>query len=239
MGYYTRAQQFPELLSGTLGSVLNNATFPLMASLQNDRENLVYVFKKLVKTAAMVVFPAMVGLAVLSKPIIIVLLGEQWLPATELLFWLSLSYIFTPLSIINMNILNAIGRSDLFMKVDFSKIPFIAVTMLITFPISLKAVVVGNFVSAFIYFYINAFMPGRLFKYGAFKQLADMWKYIVASIIMGFVVIYVITFVKSSVLQLVFGILIGVVVYVGCLLILRDSEVKGFLEKIKVVKGYK
>ena len=82
-------------------------------------------------------------------------------------------------------------------------------------------------------------MPGRLFKYGAFKQLADMWKYIVASIIMGFVVIYVITFVKSRVLQLVFGILIGVVVYVGCLLILRDSEVKGFLEKIKVVKGYK
>lgn len=235
LGYYTRAQQFPELLSGTLGSVLNNATFPLMASLQNDRENLVYVFKKLVKTAAMVVFPAMVGLSVLSKPIIIVLLGEQWLPATELLFWLSLSYIFTPLSIINMNILNAIGRSDLFMKVDFSKIPFIAVTMLITFPISLKAVVVGNFVSAFIYFYINAFMPGRLFKYGAFKQLADMWKYIVASIIMGFVVVYVITFVKSSVLQLVFGILIGVVVYVGCLLILRDSEVKRFLEKIKVI----
>ena len=239
LGYYTRAQQFPELLSGTLGSVLNNATFPLMASLQNDRENLVYVFKKLVKTAAMVVFPAMVGLSVLSKPIIIVLLGEQWLPATELLFWLSLSYIFTPLSIINMNILNAIGRSDLFMKVDFSKIPFIAVTMLITFPISLKAVVVGNFVSAFIYFYINAFMPGRLFKYGAFKQLTDMWKYIVASIIMGFVVIYAITFVKSSVLQLVFGILIGVVVYVGCLLILRDSEVKRFLEKIKVIKGYK
>lgn len=233
LGYYTRAQQFPELTAGTLNSVLNNATFPMLATLQDKKDELIQTFSRLIKLSALVVFPAMVGLAVLSDEIILVLLGEKWLPVSELLFWLALSYVFIPLSSLNLNLLNAIGRSDLFMKIDFSKVPIIAIMMVITFPISLKAVVIGKALTAFIYFYMNGFMIGRLYDFGAFKQLACCWKGLLSSVVMAFSILSAKNFIETSIVGLAVGIIIGVVVYVAVLLVLKEEEAKVLLVKIR------
>lgn len=233
LGLYTRAQQFPDLLTSTLTSVLNNATFPLMSSLQSNKDELVSVLKRLIKINSMFVFPAMTGLAILSKPLILVLLGEKWEFTADLLVWLCFSNMFVAHNTLNMNVLNAIGRSDLFLKVDCFKIPIIFITMAITFPISLKAVVVGKVVSCFIYFYINAFMPGKLFGFGAFKQLACSWKYIVSTLVMSVFVLAVRCIIDSSIVCLVVGIILGVIVYAVMILLLRDDEAKLIVKKIK------
>lgn len=233
LGYYTRAQQFPELTSGTIASVLNKTTFPLMSSLQNNKDELANILKKLIKMTSMIVFPAMIGLACLSEPIILVLLGEKWLPASNLLFWISLSYIFTPLSILNMNVLNAIGRSDLFLKIDLIKIPFIILTMIITFPISLKAIVIGKAITAFLWFYINGFLIGRFYNFGAFKQLFCSWKYIVSALIMGIIVTLINKLVVSNVLSLILGLFGGVFSYILLLIIFKDVEFYRILIKLK------
>lgn len=233
LGLYTRAQQFPHLLTSTLTSVLNNATFPLMSSLQSNKDELVSVLKRLIKINSMFVFPAMTGLAMLSKPLILVLLGEKWEFTADLLVWLCFSNMFVAHNTLNMNVLNAIGRSDLFLKVDCFKIPIIFITMAITFPISLKAVVVGQVVSCFIYFYINAFMPGKLFGFGAFKQLACSWKYIVSTLVMSVFVLAVRCIIDSNIVCLVVGIVLGVIVYAVMILLLRDDEAKLIVKKIK------
>ena len=224
LGFYTRAQQFPDLISGTLTSVLNNATFPLMSSLQSNKDELVSVLKRLIKINSMFVFPAMTGLAVLSKPMILVLLGEQWEFTADLLVWLCFSNLFIAHNALNMNVLNAIGRSDLFLKVDCTKIPVIFITMAITFPISLKAVVIGKVVSCFIYFYINAFMPGKLFGFGFFKQLACSWKYILSTFIMGLGVALINYFISSDLFSLIVGVISGVAIYIFMLFVLKDEE---------------
>lgn len=232
LGYYTRAQQFPEITSGTIASVLNTTTFPLMSSLQNNKDELANTLKKLIKMTSMIVFPAMIGLACLSEPIILVLLGEKWLPASNLLFWISLSYIFTPLSILNMNVLNAIGRSDLFLKIDLIKIPFIILTMIITFPISMKAIVIGKAVTAFLWFYINGFLIGKFYNFGPLKQLLCCWKYIVSAITMGLFVIFIDKIIVSDILSLIVGLISGVFSYMLCLLLLKDFEFVNLLNKI-------
>lgn len=234
LGYFTRAQQFPELTSGTIASVLNTTTFPLMSSLQNNKDELANVLRRLIKITAMFVFPAMIGLACLSKPIILVLLGEKWLPAADLLFWLSLSYIFTPLSILNMNVLNAIGRSDLFLKIDLIKVPFIILTIFITFPISLKVIVIGKAITAFLWFYINGFLIGKFYNFGAIKQLVVSWKYIISACIMGICVFFIDKFILSDLLSLVVGLFTGISIYILCLFFLKDSE---FFSLIKSIKG--
>lgn len=232
LGFYTRAQQFPELTSGTINSVFNTATFPLMSSIKDNREDLVVTFTKLIRIVAMVVFPAMMGLAVLSKPIILVLLGEKWSPAAGFLFWLALSYIFTPLGGLNLSLLNAIGRSDLFLKVDMSKVPLILLTMAITFPVSLEAVVIGQAIVSLVYFYINAFMTGRLYNFGCFKQLLVIWKYIFAATCMAILVYFISLFFSTVVISLIIGIVSGIIIYCVLLLILQDEEFLFFLHKI-------
>lgn len=237
LGYYTRAQQFPELVSGTINSVIGGVTFPLLSELQNNTEELIQTTKKLVKITAMIVFPAMVGLSVLSKPIILVLLGEKWMDSAFLLSWLALSYLFIPLSTINLNILNAIGRSDLFLKVDFVKIPIIIITMIITFPISLKAVVIGKAITAFIYFYINSFMIGKLYNFGALRQMLSLWKYVISTIIMAILVFAVSYFLNTNVFSLIISILVGIIVYIVMLLVLRDDEFLYLFNKLFVFKN--
>lgn len=233
LGFYTRAVQFPDIVSGTITSVLNTVTFPLMSSLQDSSEDLISTFRRIIKITSMFVFPAMVGLSMLSEPIILVLLGEKWAFAAELLFWLCFAEIFSTHNGLNMNLLNAIGRSDLFLKVDLIKYPFMFLTMAITFPISLKAVVIGRAIVAFVYFYINTYMIGKLYKYGALKQLLDSWKYIISTIIMAIIVKIVDFLIVSNIYSLFSGIIVGGVTYMLCLYILKDSEFYVLITKIK------
>lgn len=221
LGFYTRASQFSEIISSTMFDVLGNVTFPVLSHLQDDREKLVLVYRKSLFITAMLIFPMMILCALLSRPMVIILLTEKWLPCVVLMQWLFLARMFTPLSAINMNILNAIGRSDLFMKLDFSKAPLILIVLAITIPISVEAITIGSFCTSFICFFINAYLPGRLFGYGAIKMIRD-WRYIFLSL--GAMVLAVLTylhFVTDIWLQLFGGGIIGVVVYGTCCLMFK------------------
>ena len=218
LGFFTRASQFSELISTTSYEVIGNVTFPVLSELQNDKSRLVEVYRMSLFFTALIIFPIMILTTLLAKPMIIVLLTEKWLPCVVLIQWLCLARMFTPLSAINMNILNAVGRSDLFMKLDFSKLPLILLTFAITIPISVEAIVIGDFISTFLCFFINAYLPGRMFGYGAWEQIKD-WRYIILSIvIMAGAVNLILYFMTNVWLQLIVGGLVGMLVYIGCCL---------------------
>lgn len=216
LGYYTRASQFSDLISFTVNDVLGTVTFPVLSKLQNDKDRLIAVYRKSLLVTAMVIFPIMALCALLAYPLVLLLLTEKWLPCVVLMQWLCLARMFTPLSALNMNILNAVGRSDLFMKLDFSKAPLTIIILAITIPISVKAIVIGSFVDSFLCFFINAYLPGKLFGYGAWKQLKD-WKYIfLALVLMSIAVMGFMHFVDNVWLQLFVGGTIGLIVYASC-----------------------
>ena len=221
LGFYTRGQQFSVIISSTLFDVLGNVTFPVLSGLQNDKEHLVAVYRKSLYFTAILIFPLMILMTLISRPLVVVLLTEKWLPCVVLMQWLFLARMFTPLSAINMNILNAVGRSDLFMKLDFSKMPLILIVLAITIPISVEAITIGSFFSSFICFFINAYLPGRMFGYGAWSQIRD-WKWILTSVaIMAGSVYAFLHFVSNILVQLIGGFLIGVIVYAACCLLFK------------------
>lgn len=219
LGYYTRASQFSEMIAWTINDILGTVTFPVLSKLQDNADKLVEVYKRSLYYTALIVFPVMILCALLARPLVIILLTEKWLPAVFLMQVLCLARMFTPLSAINMNILNAIGRSDLFMRLDFSKIPLTIVTLAITIPMGVKAIVIGNFISSFICFFVNAYLPGKQYGYGALQQLRD-WRYIILSLLVMSAVVWLFAFLVDNLwLQLIGGGILGVVVYIStCLL---------------------
>lgn len=235
LGFYTRASQFSVSMSSMLFDVLGNVTFPVLSNLQDDREKMLAVYRKSLYLTAMTVFPVMVLCTLLSRPIVIILLTEKWLSCVVLMQWLFMARMFMALSAINMNILNAIGRSDLFMKLDFSKAPLILVTLLITIPISVEAITIGSFCTSFICFFINAYFPGKLFGYGAWQQIKD-WRYILLSlVIMTIIVMLYIHWIDDSWLQLIGGVAIGIAVYLSCCYMTGgiDNDVLTIIKAIK------
>jgi teichuronic acid exporter len=214
LGYYTRAKGFADISAGTITSILQQATFPILAAVQHDKERLVSVYSRLIKMSAFFIFPVMTLIALLAKPIVILLLTEKWISVVPLLQWMVFARIVTPMSSINMNLLSAVGRSDLFLKVDLSKMPLVVIAMIVTIPLGIKAMIIGHVVTSGISFFINAYLPGKYYGYGAISQLKDMIPVIIATIGMAVLVFLMTNIIESIILQLIFGGVLGLVSYV-------------------------
>lgn len=213
LGYFVQAKKFAEVFSGTLTNVLQKVTFPILASLQHDEKRMVSVYSRMIKMAAFITFPTLSLLAILADPLIFILLGEKWMPVVPLLQWLCVAKLVYPISVINMNILNAVGRSDLFLKVDLSKFPMIVVALVVTIPISLEAVVIGQVITSFISYFINAYLPGKLYGYGALRQLKDTGKIILVNIIMVYITLIVVNYFEVNIIKIVTGISVAATSY--------------------------
>jgi O-antigen/teichoic acid export membrane protein len=225
LGYYTRAYQLPDLISGTVNAVVSSVTFPVMSAIQDERERLLNVYAKMLSMTAFLVFPVMTLFAVLAEPFVRTLLTDKWLPIVPLMYWLAIARMFIPISAINLTLLKSIGRSDLFLKVDLFKLPLIAANMIITLPMGIQAVAIGSSIVTFISYFINAYMPGRLFGYGALQQARDCRYTVLATAIMGLVTFAFISLVSNPWVEFIGGGLIGVATYVGAVLLLKVKEV--------------
>jgi teichuronic acid exporter len=242
LGYYARGKQFAELSAGTVALILNQVTFPILSSLQDDQKRMISVYIQVVRMTAFIIFPAMTLLSFLAEPLVLLLLTEKWLPMVMLLKLMCFVYIFYPISAINMNILNAIGRSDLFLKVDLSKLPFIVLSLVITIQIGVEAMVAGQVVTSCIAFCINAYYPGKLFGFGAIKQFKEMWRIICATLFMSAAVLIIMNIFSSSVMQLLLGGSFGVTIYLlaaYALKIKEFEEVYGLARPLFMRLGWK
>lgn len=218
LGFYSKGASLPHVIYGIAYSVLGSVSFPILTSIQDDKERMLSIYKRVLFTIAMVMFPFMTLLSVLSKPLIVVLYTEKWLPAAAFMQIWFLTRAITPISAMNISMINAIGRSDLFMKMDFSKIPLTLIMLAITLPISPKAVVIGTFCTTLIAFFINAYIPGKIYGYTAWKQIKD-WRYIFLSVIIMVICMWpIVHYVNNSWLQLILGGIVGPSVYLACCL---------------------
>lgn len=236
LGYYTNGKTIADTTSGTITAILQQVTFPVLASLQDDRTRMISVYRRIIRMTAFFIFPAMTLLALLADPLIRLLFTEKWLPVIVLLQWMSFARIVTPISVVNMNILNAIGRSDLFLKVDLSKFPLIVLTLIITIPLGVKAMVIGHVITSGLSFFINAYLPGKLFGYGALSQLKDMVPVLISTVIMALLVLLITVFLDNLYLKLIFGSTVAIISYLGVCFLLRIQEldeVKSLLQKIR------
>jgi O-antigen/teichoic acid export membrane protein len=234
LGYYTRATQYSDLAAYTINDVFNTVTFPVLSSLQDDKDRLVKVYSRTLFYTAFFTFPFLVLFALLAEPIVIIMLTDKWLPCVPLLQVLCIARMFTPISSVNMNLLNAVGRSDLFMKLDLYKIPFILLATILAIPFGVEAIVWSNLLTTFICFFVNAYLPGKMFGYGPIHQLRD-WKYIIISVIVMIVVVYLLRlFITNIWWQLILGLVIGPISYLGCCMLFKQiniDEVKSLITR--------
>jgi len=239
LGYYTRAKSFAEIASGTVGSVLQQVTYPLLASIQDNETRMVSVYKRVIGMTAFFIFPVMTLFALLADPLVKLVLTDKWIPIIGLLQLMCFARIVKPISFVNMNILNAIGRSDLFLKVDLSKLPIIILTLVITIPLGIKAMVIGHVCTSITSFFINAYMPGKLFGYGALNQLKDMVPVIISTFVMAFSVYISVYFLDNLYLKIILGVLVGSITYLFMSYVFKAEELKEIKQLLLKVRTKK
>jgi O-antigen/teichoic acid export membrane protein len=234
LGYYTRAHQFGSFPSSNITGILQRVTYPVLCTIQDDDSRLASVYRRFLRVSAFVVFPLMMGLSAVARPTILVLLKDQWLFAATLLQILCFSMMWYPIHAINLNLLQVKGRSDLFLKLEIWKKIVGVIILCITIPMGLIAMCVGSFFSSMISLFINTYYTGKLINVGYVRQMRDLIPTFLLSVATGAIVYITInTLNVTPLLQLIIGIVEGVIFYIAAAKILRFTEFNELLNIIR------
>lgn len=213
LGYYNRGEQFPMLIVGNINGSIQSVMLPALSAHQNDKKRVKEMVRRAIVTSSFFIFPMMVGIAVIAEPLVELLLTEKWLPTVPFIQILSFSYMFYPIHTANLQALNAIGRSDLFLKLEIVK-KFLGLTILaISIPFGIYAMAWGVLVGSIISSFINAYPNLKQLNYGYYEQIKDVFPSLFIAIIMG-LGIYPIQWLQvPSIVALSIQIIIGVFIY--------------------------
>lgn len=230
LGQYTRAQQFSSIFSSNLTSIIQRVSYPVLSQLQDDKERLKSGYKRIIKITMLVSFVLMLGLAAIAKPMILVLIGDKWLPAVPFLQILCFNMMLYPLHSINLNMLQVQGRSDLFLKLEIVKKIVGVIPLCLGIFVNIYYMLIGSVFVGFFSYYLNARYSGPFLNYSIKEQVKDIMPGFSIALLAALPV-YVISYLPLNPF-----ILLPMQLLVGLLIVLVLCEKIG-LEEYKEIKS--
>jgi len=174
LGQFTKAQQFSNMFSSNITGVVQRVSYPALSSIQNDRERLKAAYQKVIKVTMLLTCCCMIGLAAVAKPLVLVLIGEQWLPCVPFLQLICFEMMLYPLHALNLNMLEVQGRSDLFLKLEIIKKFVAVVPLLLGIFINIYWMLGCGIFAGFFAYYLNAYYSGTMIGYSFKEQIKDV-----------------------------------------------------------------
>ncbi len=226
LGEYNRAHGYASMPSSNITGVIASVSFPVLSKMQDNDDALAFNYRRMLKGSAFVIFPLMLMLSALSRPLVITMITAKWEGCIILLQIICFSMMWYPIHAINLNLLQVKGRSDLFLRLEIVKKVMGLTILCISLPMGLIAFCCGNIVSSMLSLVINTYYTGKLINVGYLRQMKDLMPTFLLSLFM-FVCVHVVNyFLPNMWLQLVFGGLVGVIVYLGGAYLLKFKELK-------------
>ena len=215
LAFYNKGNEYPYYGTLALNSSIDSVLLPVMSSAQDNVEEVKNMTRRAIKTSSFILWPVMMGLAACSKALIIVVLTAKWLPAMPYLIIFCIVYAFYPIHTANLNAIKALGRSDLFLKLEIIKKILNLIIILSTMWYGVIWLALGSIVGSVFGQIINSWPNRKLLKYTYKEQILDILPYIGISLIMAGLV-YCINFINIATWQiLILQIITGVILYTG------------------------
>ncbi|MEH6679316.1 MAG: lipopolysaccharide biosynthesis protein [Sediminicola sp.] len=236
LGFYTRGTQFCDTVYGTLSTIFDSVLLPALSKVQDQLDVLIRHTQNVIKTAALLVTPLFLGLAVLAEPIIRVLLTEKWLMAVPIMQILCIARMITIISGISINLLYVIGRTDLALRQQYVKIAVRVALLLAALPFGIVYIALAELLSTTVHFFINTHYPGKMMNYGAMKQIKDISPILMAGALMTIISYLMIQYLPISDLSKLLTVpIIGGMVYFIAIKLLKIPEYAILTNKIKTL----
>lgn len=233
LGLYSRAQGFATLPSSNISGIIGGVTFPILSKISNDVPRLIRVYRKMIKTAAFIIFPLMLGLLAISSPLIKVLLNKQWYDCILILQLLCCALLWQPISFINLSILKVLGRTDIILKLEIIKRIIGILSIICSVPFGIIGMCVGYIILYLVCFLFNTIYISKVTNISLMQYLIDILPPLLNSIFMSLLVMVAVSFIHSNIISLVVGILMGILYYVVSSKILLPIQMQDALSLVK------
>lgn len=244
LGFYNRGDQFPKIIITNINSSIQSVLLPSLSTVQDNRARLKSLARRSIKTSSFLILPLMTGLAAVAKPLTLVILGEKWLPAVPFIQICCFSYAFWPVHTTNLSAIKAIGRSDVFLKLEIIKKCYgFAVLVLAIWlwrsplGIALSAAIIAPLGS-----FVNAYPNKKLLNYGFVEQMGDFIPSFALSLVMGSIVyfcgIYMSEIMRLAPLLILFvSVFFGFLLYLGLAKLLRFESLDYIISTVFELKN--
>ena len=216
LAYFERGKNFPNLLFSNVGSTIQAILFPVFSHKQDDHCAVKSMLRRSIKTSTLIIAPTMIALAVMAKPIVELLLTNKWISAVPYIQIFCLAYLLMPIQTSNMQVITALGRSDVLLKMEVWKKVLEFSILIGSCLISVVAIAWGTVLYNVICLFINLYPNRRLINYGYLEQFKDIAPMLLISVFMGGIMWSCSLFVSSSLLLICIESTIGIVGF--CLL---------------------
>ncbi len=233
LAQYNQGKKFPQFIVSNINTSIDSVLLPTMSKMQDDAVAVKNMTRRSIKVSTYIMMPFMVGLAVCAKPLVSLVLTDKWLPCVFFLRVFCITYAFYPIHTANLNAIKALGRSDLFLKLEIIKKVVGAITILATMFISVEAMACSLLVTSLLSQIINSLPNKKLMNYSYYEQLKDMLPQMVLSLGMG-AIVYCVQFIGLSyVLTLIIQVAVGFLIYWISSKIFRVDSYQYLIDTVK------
>lgn len=233
LGLYSKGQEMASYPSDILYGILSAVSYPLLCTLQSDKQQLTMVYRKIIRLSSFVIFPVMALVCALSSSIILLLFGEKWCESAIYLSLLCYPFMIVPICGANFSLLQVVGRSDLVLKLEVITKIIGTITLLITLPISIKAMCYGVIINVSVALLIDTYYTSRFVDLTYFRQLLDVLKPMLISFTAGFIVYSLNWFELTPLTRIIIGIPFGATLYFLFNFILGKKDLVDIIRFVK------
>ena len=215
LAYYNQGQYVPNTIAVNVDSSIDSVLFPAMSAVQDEPALIKDMTRNAIKMSVYIIAPLMMALAFCAEPIVRLFLTDKWLPCVPFLRISCITYMFYPIHTANLNALKALGRSDLYLRLEIIKKIMGLTLLLLTYHISVMAMAYSLILSSLLSQLINTWPNRKLLDYRYLEQLKDILPSILLAVFMGCCMWLVNLAHLPDIVTLIIQILIGAAVYLG------------------------
>ena len=236
LAYYDQGQKYPQLLITNINSSISSVLLPTMAKEQNNIDNVKKMTRMAVSVSSYILWPMMVGMAVIAEPFVRVLLTEKWIFCVPYLRLACITFVFWPIHTANLEAIKAIGRSDIFLKMEMIKKTIGVIVIIFSLRFGVIGIAVSGVINSIVGCIINA-IPNKInLNYGLKEQLGDILPEIILSVLMGIIITPIKYVLKDDLVLLMGQILTGVCFYLMMSILLKMKSFKYIMRIISSTK---
>ena len=224
LGQYTRGQEYANIFSANITSIVQRVTYPVLAEVQDEKERMVAAYRKVIKVTMFVTCACMISIGAVAEPLIYCLIGEKWYQAATFLPLICISMSLYPLHAINLNMLQVQGRSDIFLYLEIVKKIIAIGPLCIGIFYDIYWMLIGSIVIGFICFFLNSYYTGKKLGYSSWKQLKDVAPSYGVSLVIALAVYFLKYLPLSHWIVLPMQIAVGILVFFAVCETIKLSE---------------
>ena len=230
LAFYNRGELFPQVIAANVNTSIDSVLLPTMSREQDERDKVRAMTRRAIMTSTYIMAPLMIGIACIGTPLVRLILTEKWLPCVPYLQIFCASMLFFPIHTANLNAIKALGRSDLFLKLEILKKVIGILLILITMHISVLAMALSTLVNSLICQLINTWPNRKLLNYSYGDQIRDILPNILLAAVMGGCVFAVGLIGLPDWVTLLIQVVLGAALYAGLSAAVKNKSYRYLLD---------